>query len=37
MSDVCDAAQLQPSVFYYWQKQLFENASRVFESTDRVS
>ena len=22
-------------MFYYWQKQLFENASRVFESTDR--
>ena len=32
VSDVCDAAQLQPSVFYYWQKQLFENAPAVFEA-----
>ncbi len=30
VSDVCDAAKVQPSVFYYWQKQLFENASAVF-------
>lgn len=32
VSDVCDAAKLQPSVFYYWQKQLFENASAVFDA-----
>jgi transposase len=32
VSDVCDEAKLQPSVFYYWQKQLFENAPAVFEA-----
>ena len=33
ISDVCDEAQLQPSVFYYWQKQLFESAQGVFEAS----
>ena len=32
VSDLCDEAKLQPSVFYYWQKQLFENASAAFEA-----
>lgn len=32
VSDLCDEAKLQPSVFYYWQKQLFENAPVVFET-----
>ncbi len=32
ISDVCDESKLQPSVFYYWQKQLFENAPAVFEA-----
>jgi transposase len=32
VSDLCDEAKLQPSVFYYWQKQLFENAPAVFEA-----
>lgn len=32
VSDLCDEAELQPSVFYYWQKQLFENAPAVFEA-----
>jgi len=32
VSDLCDEAKLQPSVFYYWQKQLFENAPLTFEA-----
>jgi transposase len=26
VSQLCEENDLQPSVFYYWQKQLFENA-----------
>ena len=26
VSDLCDENQLQPSVFYGWQRQLFDNA-----------
>ncbi len=32
VSDVCDANQLQPSVFYHWQRHLFANAAAVFAS-----
>lgn len=32
VSDVCDETKLQPSQFYLWQRQLFENAPRVFEA-----
>ena len=31
VSDLCDEYQLQPTVFYAWQKQLFENRGLVFE------
>jgi transposase len=31
VSDICDAHQLQPSLFYYWQRQLFDNAQAAFE------
>lgn len=31
VSTVCDENKLQPSVFYTWQRQLFENASAVFD------
>lgn len=31
VSDVCNEAELQPSLFYIWQRQLFENASTVFD------
>lgn len=31
VSDVCDQAEVQPSLFYNWQRQLFENAASVFE------
>jgi len=29
--DVCDKHGLQPSVFYGWQKKLFENGANVLE------
>lgn len=37
VSDVCEAAKVQPSLFYYWQKQLFENAPVAFEKDKRTS
>lgn len=27
VSDVCDGAQVQPSLFYTWQRRLFENGA----------
>ena len=30
VSDVCDEQGLQPTVFYRWQKQLFEGGAVVF-------
>ncbi len=30
VSDICDQHGLQPTVFYRWQKQLFEQGSLVF-------
>lgn len=31
VSDLCDEYQLQPTVFYGWQKQLFERGAAAFE------
>ena len=31
VSTLCDEAKLQPTVFYRWLKQLFENGSAAFE------
>ena len=31
VSDVCEEYDIQPSVFYRWQKTLFEQGSQVFE------
>lgn len=31
ISDLCNEQKLQPSLFYTWQRQLFENAAIVFE------
>lgn len=31
VSDLCDELGLQPSVFYSWQRQLFENGSAAFQ------
>jgi transposase len=33
ISDVCDQHGIQPSQFYTWQKQLFENGAKAFERT----
>ena len=33
VSDVCDENRLQPTVFYRWQKQLFEQGAMVFQHT----
>ena len=31
VSDLCDEHDIHPTQYYAWQKQLFENASSVFE------
>ncbi len=31
ISDVCDQYHIQPSMFYNWQKQFFENGAAAFE------
>ena len=31
VSDLCDQYQLQPTVFYRWQKEFFENGASAFE------
>ncbi|MDH4164646.1 MAG: hypothetical protein OEW15_18450, partial [Nitrospirota bacterium] len=28
--DLCDQYQLQPTIFYQWQKQFFENGAATF-------
>ena len=35
VSDLCDQHQLQPTAFYAWQRQLFENGGAAFERTNR--
>lgn len=32
ISDVCHKHQIQPTLFYLWQKKLFEDGAAVFES-----
>ncbi len=32
VSDICDQHDLHPTVFYRWQKQLFENGSLAFKN-----
>src|SRR5438046_1349573 len=32
VSDLCDQYQLQPTVFYRWQKQLFESGETIFSN-----
>ena len=34
ISDVCDRHGLNPTVFYRWQKQFFENGAVAFERRD---
>ncbi|MBW2083088.1 MAG: transposase, partial [Deltaproteobacteria bacterium] len=31
LSDLCDAYDLHPTVFYRWQKEFFEKGARAFE------
>jgi len=31
VSDLCDQYSLQPTVFYRWQKEFFENGAAAFE------
>ena len=33
VSDLCDELGLNPTVFYGWQKQFFENGAAVFQKT----
>jgi transposase-like protein len=35
VSDLCNEHDLQPSVFYNWLRQLFDNAGTVFETPKR--
>jgi transposase len=35
LSEVCERHQLQPTVFYAWQKQLFENGPAAFERKNK--
>ena len=35
LSEVCERYQLQPTVFYAWQKQFFENGAAAFERKSR--
>ena len=36
VSDLCEQYQIQPSVFYVWQRQMWENLEAVFESSKRT-
>jgi len=33
VSDLCDELDLNPTVFYSWQKQFFENGGAAFQKT----
>ena len=35
--EVCERHGIQPSLFYYWQRQLFENGAAAFAPTSRVA
>lgn len=37
VSDLCDAYQLQPSIFYIWQKQFFENSHAFFTIIGKIN
>ncbi len=37
VSDLCDEYNLQPTVFYRWQKEFFENGATAFEKTGASS
>src|SRR5207247_11340538 len=35
VSDLCDELGLQPTVFYRWQKEFFENGAAAFQGKSR--
>ena len=35
VSDLCEELDLRPTVFYRWQKELFENGAAAFQSQER--
>lgn len=35
VSDICEEYRLQPTVFYGWQQQFFENGATAFTRDDR--
>jgi transposase len=35
VSDLCEELGLRPTVFYRWQKELFENGAAAFQSRER--
>ena len=35
LSDLCEELGLQPTVFYRWQKEFFENGAAAFENTGK--
>jgi transposase len=35
VSEVCEELGLRPTVFYRWQKELFENGATAFQSQER--
>src|SRR3954464_12806400 len=37
ISQVCEEYQLQPTVFYNWQKLFFENGAAAFENPKRTA
>lgn len=34
LSDICDKYKIQPTMFYRWQKQFFENGASAFREED---
>ena len=37
VSKLCDERALQPTVFYRWQKEFFENGAAAFQTSNRHS
>ena len=37
VSDLCDRHDINPRIFYYWQKTMFENMPSIFESRNKSS
>jgi transposase-like protein len=37
VSNLCDEYKLQPSLFYHWQRQLFDNLAAAFDTTAGAS